>query len=193
MKNFIERIKDFLYDAIDFVLILVIIVAVAGVIGWRLDILFAKDMNKPPVENITDNNSSNGNTVDGSNDSESKDNEDLTANEDTEDSKDNQTIEEGVQNNNDNGSSEKDSSNDQDNSMTDTQDSQQGELVTVKIPKGSLPPTIANILLEKGLIENKMDFLKKFQELKLDTKLKSGEFKIERNSSLESIIKTLAK
>ncbi|MGF7056737.1 hypothetical protein [Brassicibacter mesophilus] len=191
MKKFIEKVKDFLYDAIDFVLIFVIIVAVAGIIGWRLDILFAKDMDKPPVEHITDNNSNNENKDEESNDSESKDDEDLKANEDTEDNKDNQDNKADLQNND--ATSETDTPDEQDNSSDDAQDVAADEVVTVKIPNGSLPPTIANILLEKGLIDNKMDFLKKSQELKLDTKLKSGEFEIKRNSSLETIIKALAK
>ncbi len=184
MKNFTEKIKDFLYDAIDFVLIFVIIIAVAGVIGWRLDILFANDMDKPPVDYIKDDDSTNENIVD-NNDSDTKDEEEVFDENDVDNNDNNENAQ------TDNVESENNTEDTPTN--TDTQDTQQDEVITVKIPSGSLPPTIANILLEKGLIDNKMDFLKKSQELKLDTKLKSGEFKIKRNSSLEDIIRTLAK
>lgn len=187
MTNFIEKIKDFLYDAIDYVLILVIIVGVAAIIGWRLDILFAKDMDKhdtdydkTPITDIVENNKDNDNF----NDTE-KDNTDDNSNQETDNSNDNE-IDENLDNddpNNDNGDK---------NTDTDVE-TNTDEIITVKIPSGSLPPTIANILLEKGLIENKMEFLIKSQELKLDTKLKSGEFKINKNISLEDLIKTLAK
>lgn len=43
MKKFNEGLKDFLYDATDYILMGVIIVAVIGIIGWRLDVLFEND------------------------------------------------------------------------------------------------------------------------------------------------------
>jgi len=191
MKNFIEKIKDFLYDATDYVLILVIVVGVVAVIGWRLDILFAKDMDIPSEENKV---------VITNQDSDKKDEnkgmeKDTAATNPDESNKNENSIDDKSQNQQDTTSTE---SNDNSNNKTtnenvkDTQADAE-ELITVKIPSGSLPPTIANILLEKGLIENKMEFLIKAQELKLDTKLKSGEFKIKKGIELEELIKLLAK
>lgn len=194
MRNFTEKIKDFLYDATDYVLILVIIVGVAVIIGWRLDILFAKDMDKHDIDNdkttitnIVDNDK------DSHNDKE-KDNIDDSTNNDIEDN--NVDIDNNNNNNIDTNDNEVDEGNNDSISDNDTiidTNPNTEEIITLKIPSGSLPPTIANILLEKGLIDNKMDFLIKSQELKLDTKLKSGEFKIKKGTSLEELIKTLAK
>ena len=66
-------------------------------------------------------------------------------------------------------------------------------IVNVSIPEGSLPPTIATILLDHGLISDKYEFLKKSQELGLDTKLRSGEYEIDKSSSIEDIIKIIAR
>ncbi len=183
MKNFVEKIKDFLYDATDYVLILVIIVGVAAVIGWRLDILFAKDMDKPgsdhdksPITDVAIDNKDNNGTE--------KDNTDSNTNENINDETDNK-VDENIDNNSGNSNADGNANTDV---KTDTE-----EIITIKIPNGSLPPTIANILLEKGLIENKMEFLMKSQELKLDTRLKSGEYNIKKGTSLEELIRTLAK
>ncbi|SCG82956.1 hypothetical protein DW1_1385 [Proteiniborus sp. DW1] len=191
MKNFVEKIKDFLYDATDYLLILVIIVGVVAVIGWRLDILFAKDMDKtdeahdkPPIVNVT------SDKKDNDTDSDKKDN-DITDNNDNMDSNDKEDNinQDETRDNTDNENDQNTDNNDEDiDSKPDTD-----EIVIFKIPSGSFPPAIANILLEKGLIDNKMDFLIKSQELKLDTKLKSGEFKIKKGTDLEELIKILAK
>jgi len=189
MKNFIEKLKDFLYDGIDYMLIFVIVIAVAGIIGWRLDILFAVDMNKSTVEYIEDSNSDNvvlGNdTIESEDEVESPN--DIVENDTIED----EAVEDDI--NEDSQSNNPAASEDNDIPSTDTVDIQQNEVIIVKIPQGSLAPTIADILINKGLITNKMDFLNKSQELELDTKLKSGEFEIETNSSLEDIIRIIAK
>lgn len=187
MKNFVEKIKDFLYDATDYVLILVIIVGVVAVIGWRLDMLFAKDMDKPdgdhnnkaPIIDVVTNEKDNNKDTE-------KDNIDDVSSEDDNDAdnEDDQKI--------DNGDTESNNINSGNDKNTDSKPNTE-EIITIKIPSGSFPPAIANILLEKGLIDNKMDFLIKSQELKLDTKLKSGEFKIKKGISLEELIRILAK
>ncbi len=192
MKNFVEKIKDFLYDATDYVLILVIVVGVVAVIGWRLDILFAKDIDKsegdhdkPPITSVDSDKKDDDKGVIKTDDNENAEDNDTDedADKDNTGSKDDPNID-------DNDSSE---SGDSDNDNNTEPKPNTDEIVTVKIPSGSFPPAIANILLEKGLIDNKMDFLIKSQELKLDTKLKSGEFKIKKGTGLEELIKILAK
>ena len=66
-------------------------------------------------------------------------------------------------------------------------------IVKVNIPSGSLPGKIGIILEEKGLIASKDDFVEKSQELKLDTKLRSGDFEIKEGSSVEEILKIIAR
>ena len=41
--KFYDKFKDFLYDSIDYLFMITILVIVIGVIGWRLDVLFEKD------------------------------------------------------------------------------------------------------------------------------------------------------
>lgn len=175
MKNFMEKLKDFLYDATDYLLILAIIIGVGAIIGWRLDILFAKDMDKlnadsenPPVADLI---------------ISDEDLQSIDSNNSDSDG------EEGTQNNTD----EDDSSTNNGETTDGENVNDQEEIVTVVIPSGSLPPTIANILIEKGLIDDKMEFLIRSQELELDTKLKSGEFKIKKGTNLDELIKIIAR
>lgn len=182
MKKIIEWIKDILYDSIDYIIMIAIIGAVALIIGWRLDLLFAKEAANVPVnedlvaENPKDDNRDN---IDNSNsDSEDNDNDiidipDLDDNID-ESSNENSQI-----------------TDDNDDNIDDNSTG----VITVKvvIPPGSLPSKIASILEEHNLISSRAEFIQKTQELKLDTKLKSGTFEIKSNSSLEEIIRAIAK
>lgn len=67
------------------------------------------------------------------------------------------------------------------------------EYVDISIPQGTLPNEIAELLLTKGLINDKNEFLDKAVELELDRKLQSGDFKIKVGSTLENIVKAVAK
>jgi hypothetical protein len=40
MKNFFEKLKDFIYDYIDFITVILVIILIGAIIFWRLDILF---------------------------------------------------------------------------------------------------------------------------------------------------------
>ena len=42
MKNIFEDIKDFIYDSIDYLIMITIIGVVILVIGWRINILFTE-------------------------------------------------------------------------------------------------------------------------------------------------------
>jgi len=144
LKKFGERMKDFMYDAVDYILIILTIVVVAGVITWRLNIMFKKNTaDKSPATN--------------------------------------ETI-----------SSDKSQPSDKDNK---SDNSKEANIVNVKvvIPQGSPCPDIANILLEKGLIKDKDEFLAKAKEMNLDTKLKSGEYEIKSNSTIEEILSMMSK
>ena len=173
MKKFTENVKDFMYDAIDYILILVVIAVVAGIIGWRLDILFAKDIDvntthKNKIETSKQSNNPNDEVID----SENGHSSDTTPDND---SQGNTNVSQSNKNNN--------SENLSSSSQT----------INVVIPEGTLCPKIADILLQKGVIKDKKEFLAKASELKLDTKLKSGEYQLSPSSSLENILKTLSK
>ncbi|QZY53634.1 hypothetical protein [Crassaminicella profunda] len=61
-------------------------------------------------------------------------------------------------------------------------------IIKVNIPSGTPGIGIAKILKEKGLIEDTSIFIKRVEELKLASKLKSGTFDIQTGSSLDNII-----
>lgn len=66
-------------------------------------------------------------------------------------------------------------------------------LVKITIPSGSSASDIGDILLSKNLIKDKDEFISRSIELKLDTKLKSGEFEIETNTPLDEVIQIISK
>ncbi len=66
------------------------------------------------------------------------------------------------------------------------------ETIRVSIPKGSPSTSIANILVEKELVETTKEFEDMVQKLDLEKSLRSGHYDIEENSSLESIVKIIA-
>lgn len=69
---------------------------------------------------------------------------------------------------------------------------QKGTII-VDIPEGALPDVIANILLENKVITDKFEFLKKSQEMGLDTSFKSGEYEFEKDESVEDVIRKVTK
>lgn len=166
VKNFIEKLKDLLYDGIDYIVMVFIIVTVVLIINWRLDGLFAKDavddiVNKPTneIENNLDDENRHTNIEENPN---------------------NDVIDNRNKNTGDNGQNNIDAE-------------EIKELVKITIPSGTLPPEIGDILVANGLINNKNEFLNKVIELKMETKLKSGEYEIERGLSIEDIIGILTK
>ena len=52
MKDFFEKLFDLLYDYIDNIIMLAIIIIVVAIIGWRLDLIFTDDgtSSLPPIE-----------------------------------------------------------------------------------------------------------------------------------------------
>ena len=81
------------------------------------------------------------------------------------------------------------SEDDENNSLEEEDES----LITINIPNNSLPGKIGEILVESGLIEDKQEFIDKTVEMNADTKLRSGEFEIPKNSTLEEIVNILIK
>lgn len=168
MRKFFESIKDFIYDSVDYIIVLSIIGIVVVIIGWRIDLLFANDIpnavddDNQVAESIIEDDNVKQEIL------EDKDHVDKII--DVENEK--ETVE--IPNN-------------EDEPVVNT------TTVRVTIPSGSLPSKIGSILEDKGLILSKSEFVEKSQELKLDTKLKSGDFDISIDSTIEEIIYLISK
>lgn len=181
MDDFFERLKDILYDSVDYIIMLAIIIVVVAVIGWRLDILFAKDNldaehgNDITAETPRDNSTKKPTEkpeVDKTQGEKQDSNGDIPS---------------------DNG--EKDNE-DLDHDSNDTVEKNPDEhlaLITIDIPEGSLPSKIGSILETSGLIDNKNDFVLKAQEMDLDRNLRSGKYEIKKDSTIEEIVKIIAR
>lgn len=76
---------------------------------------------------------------------------------------------------------------------TNTPASQNDIIATVEIPAGSFPSKIGDILINSNLINDKNEFLNRSVEMGLDTRLQSGSFEITIGTSLDDIIKIIAK
>lgn len=165
MKNFIESLKDILYDSMDYIIMLAIIIGVVSVIGWRLDILFTKDTAKTLDNNVIAEEVIPSNEEPDKNTGDSEEEEDLAnKNEDTSQLEDEEEI---TKNN--------------------------VETITIDIPDGSLPSKIGSILEANGLVKSKNDFVQKAQSMDLDRSLRSGSYTFNKDSTLEDIVSTIAR
>ncbi|MBC8588729.1 hypothetical protein [Paratissierella segnis] len=184
MKNFLEKAKDILYDSIDYVIMFVIILVVVFVIGWRLDVLFANDAYEPNTDNedtvIVDNS-----TRPEPNDNIHKPDDDNPDSEDNPEKVDNLD-------NDDKGTSDDNIEKGEEPAPPVPPENVSNEVTNIKIPDGSLPDKIGNILVENGIINSSKDFVSKAVELKLETKLRSGSFDIPKGSNLEQVVKIIA-
>lgn len=173
MKRLLEWLKDILYDSIDYIIMIGIIGVVVFIIGWRLDLLFANDALDLPQKNeiVVDNNTD-------------KDTE-PTLN----DQENGQVIEE----NNEVEPEDKVVENVPEEVKDPIDKTENNKIIKIVIPAGSLPSKIGSILESNNLVSSKNDFVQKSQELKLDTKLKSGEYNITSGSTIEEILKIITK
>lgn len=162
MKDFLEKVKDILYDGIDYIIMIGIIAAIAFIINWKLDRLFTiSDVNElyaeaseSTEEKISENEN---NTISSSNEEESDEDGQVVGENNTEKA------------------------------------NKEDEIITINIPAGSLPGDIGNILASEGLVESKDVFLKRVTETNTEKKLKYGEYKISKNSSIDEILDILTK
>ena len=189
MKKVFETIKDILYDSLDYVIMLAILIVVIGVIGWRLDVLFAKDAFDVPTsidEVVVDNSGREPKAeVDIENPTGEEEPVDPLPEVESPDTPLIPVVEPPV--------------------IVappvvappvvapPVKPAVEGKMVKVSIPAGSLPGKIGSILESNQLINSSRDFIAKAVELKLDTKLKSGNFQIASGSSIEQILKVITK
>lgn len=163
MKKFFESLKDILYDGIDYIMMILVILVVALIINWRLGGLFTKDnMDVPSSKTQSETTQSKNIQKEESNTKKDYEHDLENDNEKLEDVDSQEKI-----------------------------DSQ--EVVKITIPPGSLPSKIGSILEDNGLVEDKNTFVQKAIDLNLETKLKYGDFEISKNSSMEEILNILTK
>lgn len=194
-----DKTKDLLFNTIDYVVMIVIILGIVVILGHKFELLFNKgkvdsevaqtDETNPEV-NITNedlNNKNDENTENADNNSavDSNTNQDEDA-----ESTEIDLTENTEENNNTN---ETEENNNEDSKPADTTPQATGEEVKITIPQGTLPGGIGEILASQGLVSSKEDFINKAVELQMDRKLRSGEFTFKKGQSLEEIIRTIAK
>ncbi|MDD7339847.1 MAG: hypothetical protein PUG50_04640 [Eubacteriales bacterium] len=206
--NFWEKFKDFLYNSIDYIIMLIVIIAVVCIISWRLDILFVNNgANSTLTKNIENNNDDKKvvENIDGDQNTEGN-NEDNgeklpetagDANTDeeapVESAGDANTDEEAPTETAGDANEEKPAEeNTSEEKPQEEKPAETGGTIEVNIPAKSLPGEIGKILEQQGVVSSATDFVNKCVELKLDTKLKSGKFTFNKGASLEDIVKIIA-
>ncbi len=198
-----DKTKDLLFNAIDYVVMIVIIIGIVILLGYKFELLFNKSKVDADVAQTQENQKevtvtsgdikTNENSDENSDEETTTDtNEDTNASENTEDTKPDEII---ISNPN-NESENKDTTtteNTNTENKTETKPQTTGEEVKIKIPSGTLPGGMGEILANAGLVSSKDEFVKKAVEMKLDRSLKSGDFVFKKGQALDEIIRTLAK
>lgn len=207
--NFWEKFKDFLYNSIDYIIMLIVIIAVVCIISWRLDILFVNNgANSTLTKNIENNNDDKKvvENIDGDQNNEGT-NEDTgdklpetAGNSETSDEEapvetagdanaDEETPTETAGDANEEKPAEENTAEEK---PQEEKPAETGGTIEVNIPAKSLPGEIGKILEQQGVVSSATDFVNKCVELKLDTKLKSGKFTFNKGASLDDIVKIIA-
>lgn len=202
-----DKTKDLLFNAIDYVVMIVIIIGIVILLGYKFELLFNKSKVDADVaqtqENqkevtvtsgdIKTNENSDENSDENSNEETTTDtNEDTNASENTEDTKPDEIIISNPNNESENKNTTTTENTNTENN-TETKPQATGEEVKIKIPSGTLPGGMGEILANAGLVSSKDEFVKKAVEMKLDRSLKSGDFVFKKGQALDEIIRTLAK
>ena len=208
-----DKTKDLFYNAIDYLVMLVIIIGVVIILGWKFEMLFNKSAtdDNEIVENNTEEDvkptESDTVTKDISEvdkiDKEQSENTENTENpNETEVTTDENTD---TENTDENGTTETEQPTETETTDTETTENETtaqtdtkpaenaGGEVTINIPAGTLPGATGQILADNGIVESSEAFVKKAVELGLDRKLKSGEFKLTKGMSLDAVVKAIAK
>lgn len=202
--NFWEKFKDFLYNSIDYIIMLIVIIAVVCIISWRLDILFVNNgANSTLTKNIENNNDDKKvvENIDGNQNTEANSEDtgdklpETAGNTETGDEEapvetagDANASEETPTENAGDANEEKPA----EEKPAEEKPAETGGTIEVNIPAKSLPGEIGKILEQQGVVSSATDFVNKCVELKLDTKLKSGKFTFNKGASLDDVVKIIA-
>ena len=205
-----DKTKDLFYNAIDYLVMLVIIIGVVIILGWKFEMLFNKSAtdDNQIVENNTEEDvkPTENDTV--TKDISEVDKIDKEQSENTENPNETEvTTDENTatENTDENGATETEQPTETETTDTETTENETtaqtdtkpaentGGEVTINIPAGTLPGATGQILADNGIVESSEAFVKKAVELGLDRKLKSGEFKLTKGMSLDAVVKAIAK
>ncbi len=211
-----DKTKDLFYNAIDYLVMLVIIIGVVIILGWKFEMLFNKSATddneivennteedvKPTEDDTVTKDISEVDKID-KEQSENTENTENTENpNETEVTTDENTD---TENTDENGATETEQPTETETTETETTENETtvetdtkpaenaGGEVTINIPAGTLPGATGQILADNGIVESSEAFVKKAVELGLDRKLKSGEFKLTKGMSLDAVVKAIAK
>lgn len=197
-----DKTKDLLFNTIDYVVMIVIILGIVVILGHKFELLFNKgkvdsevaqtDESNPEV-NITNEDLNNDENAENDANVDANANTDSDVDTNTDENAESTEIDltENTEENTD--TNETEENNNEDSKPADTTPQATGEEVKITIPNGTLPGGIGEILASQGLVSSKEDFINKAVELQLDRKLRSGEFTFKKGQSLEEIIRTIAK
>ena len=191
--NFWEKFKDFLYNSIDYIIMLIVIIAVVCIISWRLDILFVNNgANSTLTKNIENNNDDKKvvENIDGDQNNEASNEDNGEKLPETAGNSETSDEEAPVETAGDAKDTEE-KPEEKPAEKAEEKPAQTGT-VEVNIPAKSLPGEIGKILEQQGVVSSATDFVNKCVELKLDTKLKSGKFTINKGASLDDVVKIIA-
>lgn len=203
--NFWEKFKDFLYNSIDYIIMLIVIIAVVCIISWRLDILFVNNgANSTLTKNIENNNDDKKvvESIDGNQNTEANSEDNGEKLPETAGNADGSDEEAPVETAGDEKPADEEAPTEtagDTNEEKPTEEKPQeekpaetGGTIEVNIPAKSLPGEIGKILEQQGVVSSATDFVNKCVELKLDTKLKSGKFTFNKGASLDDVVKIIA-
>lgn len=174
-----NKLKDFLYEVSDLILAAIILTFMLSVVGWQLYGWFTPqdfsiDYNKPEEIVITipkeDSISNDSKTID-------------TSNSTTSSNESNQDQSKQVE------TPPAESTNTKNNQIIQ----EENTLISFSISNGDSGYKIDSKLLDLGLIKQKGDFVNKIIELKLDSKIKIGDYQIKKGSSIEDIINQITR
>lgn len=203
--NFWEKFKDFLYNSIDYIIMLIVIIAVVCIISWRLDILFVNNgANSTLTKNIENNNDDKKvvENIDGNQNTEANSEDNGEKLPETAGNADGSDEEAPVETAGDEKPADEEAptetagdTNEEkpaEEKPTEEKPAETGGTIEVNIPAKSLPGEIGKILEQQGVVSSATDFVNKCVELKLDTKLKSGKFTFNKGASLDDVVKIIA-
>lgn len=205
-----DKTKDLFYNAIDYLVMLVIIIGVVIILGWKFEMLFNKSAtdDNEIVENNTEEDVKPTESDTVTKDISEVDKIDKEQSENTENPNETEvTTDENTdtENTDENGATETEQPTETETTDTETTENETtaqtdtkpaenaGGEVTINIPAGTLPGATGQILADNGIVESSEAFVKKAVELGLDRKLKSGEFKLTKGMSLDAVVKAIAK
>ena len=203
--NFWEKFKDFLYNSIDYIIMLIVIIAVVCIISWRLDILFVNNgANSTLTKNIENNNDDKKvvENIDGDQNTESNSEDNGEKLPETAGNADGSDEEAPVETAGDEKPADEEAPTETAGDTNEEKPAEEkpqeekpaetGGTIEVNIPAKSLPGEIGKILEQQGVVSSATDFVNKCVELKLDTKLKSGKFTFNKGASLDDVVKIIA-